>query len=1317
MNEKIIFVRTGRGEGEVLGKAAHLSKDIKRALLMVDGIATVGELTKRCSPSLRDGLQEMFVELANGGYIRDSATPVIAAKTAVELVPAKKSDSDELDFTAAYRVPSAAILAEEAAKQQAQLLAERQAREQAQMARAQVTRAKVENEAARADAEAAARELAELRANEAVEQANIKARLHAEAEARANLVAQEKIRLEAEVAQLRAEAEAVARARAVADEKARLQAEADRVQALDTAKRLANEQSEAARVKAEQAAARADAEAAARVQVERLAQSAVEMARLKAEQHAAEIKAEAEARVRASAEEKAVLQDQVAKLKAQAEAEAMARASADKRARMDADVAKLKAQHEAERLAEEVKAARLQVEHESGRAREQAEQAGQEAGRIQAETVARAVAANRAKLEAEVAQLKEQQGTDRVARVAAQDALFKAEQETARIKAVADTRARAEPAHPKVEPATINVREAAAQAKQAAESRANDESVRRAKEESKMLRAEQAAAKHKGNVAQAMQRGEAEVQKNAERLAAVVRLNARHAAMEDDVFSALDELAKQQESVELAEEIQIVQSGQGDADAAAKPVMEKRTTIATVAFFDIVGYATLNNDKQIELKEQLNQLLTNSLDPHGVNDRVILDAGEGVAIGFLQHPTDALETAMHFRNGLMANKHYDYPDLRVRTGIHLGPISLVKDMNGHVNMLGDGISSAQRVMTFANNDQIYVSRAYYDFVSSLSDEYDELFRYRGTQQDKHGRELPVYELLDAEEGGEEFQDLAVSAEVSPASLAGAATAKVPAFNFDAFDVAQFLSADHEVAKPVVRESTSVPEQLFRDVIAFTQSEQPVVEVKAPVVAKKPVAAVVKPVPVVEAVVVKPVVQPVTPAPKTVPVVAKIALEALPEAGVKAEAAKKAETPPPKIIAAQKMKVQPAERVETAVKREPKSFSPLKLGAGLFVLVLALLLVAPYVLINNGNLKSIEQMLSAKLGQPVHIGHLSGRILPSPQLSISNVSVGKQIQLHEVRADFDFSALTGAVKSIKRLELDGVQFNGADLTQVGTGMQQLAGDRLYPVAVIALTQGRLDVDGIALADLAGTLNFDKAGRFTQGSLNANANKLTLDLRAMPDQKLQLSLSMRDSALPLFPDWLFDDLKAVGELSGNELRIASMDGRIMGGVLTGDARVNWNAGWRVEGALAARVIPIQNINKLLSGDLDGNASFQMKAESVSKLVGAALLSGSFSVKKGSISGVDVVETARLRSGERQPGGITHFDELNGELTYVDESFQLKQLRMNAHLLNATGALTVAKQQLSGAVSAELTGGRVGITTLQVGGTTNSPILQAH
>src|SRR4030065_1538832 len=71
MDSNIIFVRTPKGEGEMRNKSAHLVGDIKRALLMVDGNATFGEISKRAAPSLRSVLDEMFAELERGGFIQD----------------------------------------------------------------------------------------------------------------------------------------------------------------------------------------------------------------------------------------------------------------------------------------------------------------------------------------------------------------------------------------------------------------------------------------------------------------------------------------------------------------------------------------------------------------------------------------------------------------------------------------------------------------------------------------------------------------------------------------------------------------------------------------------------------------------------------------------------------------------------------------------------------------------------------------------------------------------------------------------------------------------------------------------------------------------------------------------------------------------------------------------------------------------------------------------------------------------------------------------------------------------------------------------
>lgn len=398
-----------------------------------------------------------------------------------------------------------------------------------------------------------------------------------------------------------------------------------------------------------------------------------------------------------------------------------------------------------------------------------------------------------------------------------------------------------------------------------------------------------------------------------------------------------------------------------------------------------------------------------------------------------------------------------------------------------------------------------------------------------------------------------------------------------------------------------------------------------------------------------------------------------------------------------------------------VRRKPMPWG--KWLAGFVALLVVALFVVPLVLPTQGYVTSIEQALSAKLQQPVHIGHLEGRILPTPRLVLSDISIGetKPVQVRQAQVNFAFSALFGQVKAIAGLDLDGVQIKGEALPQVSSWLQQVAGDHQYPVARIILSKGVLDADGMQFSDVDGELNFERSGTLSLAKLNAGGHKLALEIRAAPEQKFALTVTLRDSALPLFPDWLFEELKATGELSRDELRIRDLDGRIMGGALSGEVRINWRSGWRVQGALAVKSITLQNINKLLGGDLDGTARFQMQTPKLAKLAEAAVLNGVFSVKKGIINGVDIVETARLRSRESLPGGRTHFNELSGELSYADGSYQFRQLKINDSVVKAVGALAVSRQELSGNISADLTM-RAGSVALQVGGTIASPSLRA-
>jgi len=177
--------------------------------------------------------------------------------------------------------------------------------------------------------------------------------------------------------------------------------------------------------------------------------------------------------------------------------------------------------------------------------------------------------------------------------------------------------------------------------------------------------------------------------------------------------------------------------------------MEQRgnkTIICSVFFLDIVEYSKKSVSGQISLKERFNAFLSIAIRDVPVNDRIILDTGDGAAISFLGDISDALHAALSMRSSLLNEGVRMEPPLLVRMGINLGPVRLVKDINGQPNIVGDGINVAQRVMGFSDPGQILVSRSYYDAVSRLSQEYAGMFHYQGSRTDKHVREHEVYAI-------------------------------------------------------------------------------------------------------------------------------------------------------------------------------------------------------------------------------------------------------------------------------------------------------------------------------------------------------------------------------------------------------------------------------------------------------------------------------------------------------------------------------------------------------------------------------------------
>ena len=172
-----------------------------------------------------------------------------------------------------------------------------------------------------------------------------------------------------------------------------------------------------------------------------------------------------------------------------------------------------------------------------------------------------------------------------------------------------------------------------------------------------------------------------------------------------------------------------------------------RTWLCSVVFMDIVNYSSQSVELQMKWKQRFNGYLAEAIHEVPESERVILDTGDGAAVCFLGAPEAAMFAALQLCRSFVVDEQDQKPGLLVRIGINLGPVKLIKDINGALNAIGDGINAGQRIMSFASANQILVSQSFFEVVSRLSDDYKKLFELKGVEKDKHVREHTVYHLV------------------------------------------------------------------------------------------------------------------------------------------------------------------------------------------------------------------------------------------------------------------------------------------------------------------------------------------------------------------------------------------------------------------------------------------------------------------------------------------------------------------------------------------------------------------------------------------
>src|ERR1700740_473641 len=140
---------------------------------------------------------------------------------------------------------------------------------------------------------------------------------------------------------------------------------------------------------------------------------------------------------------------------------------------------------------------------------------------------------------------------------------------------------------------------------------------------------------------------------------------------------------------------------------AAESSSELKFEIGHVLFIDIVGYSRLNIHEQSEQLETLKALVrgTEQFKKAEAEGKLLrLPTGDGGALVFRTSPEAPVFCALEIAKALKS-----HPELRVRMGVHSGPVNEISDLNEQANIAGAGINIAQRVMDCGDAGHILLS--------------------------------------------------------------------------------------------------------------------------------------------------------------------------------------------------------------------------------------------------------------------------------------------------------------------------------------------------------------------------------------------------------------------------------------------------------------------------------------------------------------------------------------------------------------------------------------------------------------------------------
>src|SRR5437016_6229517 len=201
---------------------------------------------------------------------------------------------------------------------------------------------------------------------------------------------------------------------------------------------------------------------------------------------------------------------------------------------------------------------------------------------------------------------------------------------------------------------------------------------------------------------------------------------------------------------------------------AAETKKEIGLEIGHVLFIDIVGYSKLLINEQSEQMQKLREIVRGTEQfriAEAAGKLLRLPTGDGGALVFRTSPDAPVLCALEISKELKS-----HPELRVRMGIHSGPVNEITDLNEQANIAGAGINIAQRVMDCGDSGHILLSKHVADDLEQYR-QWQPCLHALGECEVKHGVRMSVVNLYTDDVGNRDVPQKLRQARVTQAAPA------------------------------------------------------------------------------------------------------------------------------------------------------------------------------------------------------------------------------------------------------------------------------------------------------------------------------------------------------------------------------------------------------------------------------------------------------------------------------------------------------------------------------------------------------------------